>query len=412
MYRNGHSGVVTWSPCNRFIAVAIHGAVELRDGATLNLLSTFESPSHSEVKLLSFPPDGHILTQLNRRGLLTWDLETGGSVYTILPDTLDVGLSYLQSLYSMGGRILTVLSQDLPSESITITTYYLSTSHTHHHRVSEGRIISPAWTRGEFLQFAAAETGCITIWEVESTFTHEPEMVESLPLSEEIAKIEAFELSLFLPTLYRLAVILENTLLIWDARCFKLFLNLSPFLAYNLSFSPNGCFFACAIGSAEVGVWKEDPLAGYILHQKLTFASFIRYGVPLFSPNGKSVVISTDSKIYLWHTGDPILSSGSTPVWGSFIPAFSPNEALVAFARHLGNTVVIIDLQSGGSQLTINTGVWVWGLGVAGSTLAVVDWRLSIGTWQRGAAEQTSTTAFGPHHLTLQRTVEARSSGC
>ena len=255
VYRNGLGDAVVWSPCNRFIAFAIQGTVEIRDAVTLNLLNTFKSP-HSAVGLLSFSPDGRILTQLNHQGLLIWDLQTGGSVYTILPDALGVGHSHNPSPFSMDGRILTVLARYRSSANI-ITTHNLSTSHTHHHQVLEGRIIPPIWTHGELLRFAIAKTGYITIWEAEFTFTRAPEMVDSLPLPDEIANPEAFEVSLFLPTLYRLAVVLKNTLFIWDARVSKLLLKLSPSFTYNMSFPSNGRFFAC-VDDAKVVVWKEE----------------------------------------------------------------------------------------------------------------------------------------------------------
>ena len=265
-YRNSLGNVVAWSPCNRFIAIATREAVEICDAVTLNLLSTFKFPPHFIADWLSFSPDGRILTQLDFWGFLTLDIQTGGSVYTILPDELGVGFLNPQSPYSMDGRILTVLSHNHPTLNIIIATYNLSTSHTHCYPDSEGRIIPPTWTHGEFLQFATAKTGCITIWETEPTFTRAPEMVESFPLPDEIAKTEASELSLFLPALYRLAVVLENTHFIWDARGSKLLLKLSPPPAHDMSFSPDGRFFACVIGGAWVGVWKEESPVGYVLH--------------------------------------------------------------------------------------------------------------------------------------------------
>ena len=416
VHRNGLTGAVAWSPCNRFIAVTIRGAVEIRDAVTLNLLSTFESPSHTTRHLLFFSPDGRILTQLNSQGLLTLDLQTGGSVHTILPDALGLGHPSPNHPYSMNGKIVTVLSLD--NYDTIIATHDLSTSQTHHHRISEGRIIPPTWTHGEFLRFATIKTGSIAIWEVEPTFARAPEMVDSFPLPDEIANLKAFEYfesSLFLPTL-RLAVSIqsERMLLIWDARGSKFLLQHPSPPAQLMTFSSDGRFFAC-VCSGTFGVWKEESPAGYILHQQLSFPPHVLYGGPLFSPNGESLVISVKSTIYLLHTGDPILSGGSTPNPNGFISAFSPNETSVAFARRTENTITIIDLQSGGPQLTIDAGVRIRGLRVTGSIIAVVDlekivsWNLAGESGGANIIDSVRTTPFGSSPLssggTLQNTL-------
>ena len=406
MYHDDLSGMVAWSPCNRLIAFVIRRGVEIRDAVTLNLLSTFKSPSNFRIRSLCFSPNGCFLTHLNHQDLLTWDLltwdlQTGGSVHTILPKTQSTECVYPPSSYSMDGRMLAFLSwdTDTPPKNRVIITHDLSASHTHRYRVSEGRIILPTWTHGEFLRFATAKAGCIIIWEVGFAFTRAPEMVESFPLPDEIARIEAFESPLFLPTLYRLAVVLENTLFIWDARGSKLLLKLPPRFLYHFSFSPDGRFFACA-GDDVVGIWKGSP-AGYILHQQLsTTASFGKFVNLVFSPNGEAILISVGSTIHLLHTGDPILSGGSTSSPKDFILAFSTDETSVAFARYLENTITIIDLQSGGPQLTIDTGIQVRGLRVTGSTIAVVDlerivsWNLGVGSGGANINDAVRDTSF------------------
>ena len=390
----GFGGTVVWSPCNRFIAVAKSAVVEIRDAATLILLSTFEFPPGHGVLSLSFSPDSRFLTQFNREDLVTWDLQTGGSAGTISPEGLLAEHSDFSSTYSMGGEVLAVVYLDESREKTFVATHDLSTRRTHLHRVSEGRILSPIWTQGEFLRFATLKSGHITIWQAEFTSTHTPQVVESLPAPGEIADA-AFERSQFLPTLSRLAVALEDALLVWDARDSKILLKASPFPSTRMSFSSDGRFFAHTSTGGQVHVWKESPAGDYTLHQTLAFSASREYTVPLLSPDGQSIVICLLSTIHLWHTRDPILSSGPTPVSDQrdFILGFSPNEdeASAAFGRYGRNVVTILDLQSGDPQRTIDMGVKVEGLGMAGSAIVVVG-EGKIATWNLVAGNSSADT--------------------
>ena len=350
VYREDLGDHVAWSPCNKFIAIVVPGAVEIRDAATLNLLNTFESSLDDKVLWLSFSPDGRILTQLNGKGLVTWDLQTGRSVCTTLPDKLVVD----SALSSLNGKTLTVLSEDPSGRRNTITTHDLSTLHTHSHQVPEGLVLSPTWTHGESLRFATLKPGDITIWEVDSTFAHTPRVVESLLAPDEINNVKEFKVPLFLPTLSRLAIGIEKTslfssLIIWDARDAKLLLEIPDSLAsHEMSFSSDGSFFAARAWCSQIYVWKEFP-KGYILHQQLEITSPGMYRAVHLSPDGKSAVLSSNSTMHLWHTKNRMLtlSCGLPEPNGKFILAFSPDGASVALGRYEDDMVAVFDLQSG-----------------------------------------------------------------
>ena len=72
----------------------------------------------------------------------------------------------------------------------------------------------------------------------------------------------------------------------------------------------------------------------------------------------------------------------------------------MAFARPTENTITIIDLQPGGPQLTIDTGIQ--GLRVTGSTIAVADfekivsWNLAAGSGGANIINSVLTTPFDP----------------
>ena len=112
---------------------------------------------------------------------------------------------------------------------------------------------------------------------------------------------------------------------------------------------------------------------------------------------------------HLWHTRDPILSSGPTPTWNreKFILGFSPSETLTAFVRYRGDVVIIVDLQSGGAQLTIDMGLKVICLGMTRSTIVVagreevVTWNLTAGNTRAEINDSIRITTFNSQSVFL-----------
>ena len=395
IYHEDLSGVAAWSPCNKFVAVARSGAVEIRDAVTLNLPNTFKALSYptDNARLLCFSPDGFLLTQLNNWDFVTWDLQTGGSVGTTFPKGLHPDYS-VSPAYSMDGKMLAGVYR---GSDCCIVTHDLSTTHAHVYSIPKGCTISQIWTHGEFLRSLTVESEYVTIWEADFTFTHPPKAVGSFPhLSHSTA--ETFPRSLFLPSLSRLAIILEDTVLVLDLPDSKSLLKITLGSCSGISFSSDGRFFAC-VGGGEVHVFKESS-AGYILHQQLAFVN--RFPKPLLSPNGESIIVPLDSTIHLWHTKDPILSNGPTQVISQldFTLQFFQNEPSAAFARLREDTVTILDLQSGDPQLVIDTGVKVESLGVTESTVVVVDgrkivaWNLAVGNTRASINDSLQITAL------------------
>ena len=261
VYHEDFKCAAFWSPCNRFIAVARDGAVEIRDAVTLSLLNTFESPSGFSSQL-SFSPDSRFLTRFGRVDLVTWDLQTGDlvGIGAILPKGLDAKNSKFSSTYSTDGKMVAAVYLEYPDWCLLnfrdlntfIATHDPSTTHAHLYRIPEGRLIPPIWTHGKFLRFATLEPRHITIREVEFTLTQTPEVVEFLPVPDETADVGQSIETLFLPTLSRLAVAFECELFVWDARNSKFLLEIEAYCPTRISFSSDGCFFAC--GGRDVRV--------------------------------------------------------------------------------------------------------------------------------------------------------------
>ena len=384
-----------WSLCNRFIAVAISDFVEVLDAVTLSRLSTFDGSSYADsYQLLGFSPDSRWLTQYTGYEFISWDLQTGGPLGTIPSWPGHRDTKPFSFMHSKDGKVVAVAYKSRDYNDISdkyntsIYTYdLLSGEHVGSCRVPEGRMIYPIWIQDGYLHFATIHPKLIRIWQSTFTLEHPPVEVTSFPIPDGITDANHF---LFLPSLSRLAFILGDTIQVWDVKASKLLLESKVTLGQQWqdhpfgSFSSDGRFFAYNSTAGGVYVWEESP-TGYLLHQQLPFItpSFLDPR-PRLSPNGKSIIAPLHSKIHRWHTGDPVLSlpSFSTADSGrhNFILGFSFDENLAAFARRRGNTVTIIDLQSGEPKWNANVGVEVDCLGVAGGTIIVVG-DDSIVTW-------------------------------
>ena len=388
-----------WSPCNRVIATDNRKSVVILDAATLSQLNTFAIPSshlNSEYRQLSLSPDGHCLTLIGGKELVSWDLQTGGPLGAI-PSGLERGsYSTAFSSYSEDGKVVAVAYSNENSldcgtfdrYDTFIHTYDLSGTEAGPHFAPKGRIIEPIWTRGKFIRFVTLKPGSVAVSEVEFTLKNPPVEVESLPISDKIVGGQGF---LFLPSLSRLAFSIGSTIQVWDAKAAKLLLESE--LPYFFdpdpplgSFSSDGRFFVHADEKGVTRVWKESP-AGYVLHQNLSSPAFgpdHTHLRPCLSPSGESIFISPNLRAYhLWHTRDQVLSLPS--VSKSFTLAFSPDESFVAFARRRGNLVTIFNPFTGDLQSAVDTNVGVVCLGMTGSALiavgeeTIVSWDLPSG---------------------------------
>ena len=359
-------GYTAWSPCGKFIAISKRGSTEILDAVTLNPLKTFKSPHDSLDMGLSFTPDGRFLTQFGVMGLISWDVQTGGSLTPIEPRSLWFPKDAFSFAYSMDGKMIAVAFK-VPLQnrkfgnryhrSNLITIFDLFGTQIHTCNLPEERMISQIWAHGRCFRFATVNSSSITIWEIASTSPHELAEVESFPAPDDV--IEEYHRMVFFPTLSRLAFILKLKVQIWDTKSSKLLLKpeASPEFPFDqiytphrswCSFSLNGHFFAC-IAIAGVYVWKESP-SGYILHQQFAFILPDDPVMgPCLSPDGESIIVPLPSTIHLWPTRDQILPPSNTPtgdnVEGDSVLAFSPNELFAAFAR--GSVVKILDLLSG-----------------------------------------------------------------
>ena len=275
-----------WSPCSRFIAIDPQEpkrGIRILDAVTLNQVKLFTPPQdHDDTQLVAFSTESHLLTWLgvNSDMFISWDLQTG-VVASEIPIKGDKPTGTASSItYSQCGTMFRVLFENGYTSS-TIGTYnVLSSTPIYYHSIT-GMVIT-IWTHGECLQLAHLGSRSITIWEVRFTSKQPAMEVKSLPTPDKFDSSRRF---LFLPTLSRLAFVLDEGVLVWDTQHSKFLLNSVDVEEPRMTFSSDGHFFACSDGP-KIYLWKESP-TGYILHQKLIFGSG-GLGL-LISPNGESV---------------------------------------------------------------------------------------------------------------------------
>ena len=376
-----------WSPCSRFVAISLRSdaGIQILDAVTLKQLKSF-IPPHTYTQLLTFSPDGHLLTWVSSTSevLISWDIQTGLLVSKI-PITEEPTPTVHSVTYSGCGTMLGMLFKNHNNSAIT-TYNVISNMLIHSHPVEE-LVVGAIWTCGEYVQFTTLGSGSITIWEVGFTSKHPPTEVKSLPTPNNIDPSGGFH---FLPTHSRLAFVLGEAVIVWDAQLSKPLLDpVDVKMTRNMTFSPNGHFFACEAYGSEIYLWKESP-TGYILHQKLVTG---RGSVmPLLSPNGQLIVGSSGSTVKLWHTTYPTTPPSSDPIQLSwdirrFALEFSPDRSLAVTARLQDNVATVLDLRSGTPQLIIDTGTSIYGLKISESVVVIVGDRKII-TWNLPIGDQ------------------------
>ena len=354
-----------WSPCSKFVAIASYVGVQIFDGATFKPLKALTSLL--DTKFLCFSPKNHLLACNHSGELVIWDLQTGLQVSRISMDSVSM-MDPKSTTYSECGMMFGVLSTD--GEAGVISTYAMLSSAPTHHPV-KGDVMDTVWTYGEYLQFATLGPGSITIWKVGFASKHPPTEAKLLTSPNDFDSSEEF---IFLPTLFQLAFIHQDTVYVWDAQHSKLLLNYvdieSP---TQMTFSPDGHFFACGAGpTPEIHLWEVSP-TGYILNRKL-LSGVGGDCTPLLSPNRQSIVVSSHKTLQSWYTIDSTTSSLAQAFQseGNSILKFSPEGSLGVVTEVGNKTAKILDLKTSVTQWTIDAGMEIYGLGIAGSAITIV----------------------------------------
>ena len=386
-----------WSPCSRFIAIAWGDipTIDVLDSVTLQRLQSFRPLPNVPVLrgVLVFSPDGRIL-RYHADGdhelcVGSWDLQTGGLVSTIRLQGPGAGQLTWRSpsiAHSASGGIAGVFHWDC-EETDALNIFICdvaSGAYMHSHSFNNGTPLSyDIWTHGESFRFATADGVTITIWEVGFTLDAMCTEVETLRTPVGFVYKDPFQDTTGRPPPYLLHVrtfgdmilFAYNRLrriLVWDVRNSKCLLDCEDarFCEF-MSFSSDGRFLASPTFESTIYLWKESP-TGYALHRILLSSIPISNAFP--SPNGGSVIAFENLTIQLWRTRE-ITTPPSGPLTQAFRPFvldFSPDGKLAVVTAKNGNTVLVLNLESGVPQLTIDVGTDVCGLRVIGNTIVAV----------------------------------------
>jgi len=251
------------------------------------------------------------------------------------------------------------------------------------------------WAHGESLRFATADAATITIWEVGFTLGATPMAVETLPAPDGLdSDLTAVQLS---PITCRLAHLIGGEVLIWDTRNSEYLLHCTDTkFSPGMTFSSDGCFFACPTTGSEIYIWKESP-AGYILHRILALSA--RCSGTLLSQNGESLVAFGGRTVQLWRTGSHTTPPSSNLTQAphhteNFVLGFSPDETLAAVAVPGERRVTVLNLKFGVPQLTIDAGMEVHDLRVTESSVDVVG-HSEVATWCLPAGDCATDARVG-----------------
>ena len=344
---------VTWSPCGQFIAIHEAEAVEIRNGLTLELVSTLR-PAIRDARLpapLSYHPDGHSLACVTNTGIIIWDIQTGGVVKEIPWNT--EGCSELAWLSD--GQVVgflfnqTVLMYNVAS-STTLPSIPLK-SHCCFFWAHNGSF----WVMKKI-----GDSGSrVSIHEVWPTSTG----IESFSIMDGAGHLS---FKSFSPATYRISGIDSEKrpqLFIWDLRrSGRLLAEKGQFI--SCSFSPDGGYFA-AFKLGVIHIWNYSG-THYIPWQQLSSPAYCLS--TSFSPTLSSIVVCQQDCFRLWHLNHPPTAPAENI---PHLDIFSPSGTQIATACYQGRTVTITSLTSQTPSQYIDVGMKIVGFGLTGKVLLV-----------------------------------------
>ena len=367
-----------WSPCSKFVAISwgrfdYGGTVEILDAMTLGQLKILPLYKQSITKCLIFSPDTSLLTWigLDPDWIISWDVQTGVLVSTISSKLLGGFAGEVSVTYSTCGTMIGLHTCNASTSTISIYNI-LSGTHMHSHSMKKLKL-EGVWTHGECLRYAVMKSGIITTWEVRFISTHTLTKVESLSLPP---NLPSKEIPIFYPALSLIVFFIHGTGYILDTEHSKYLLVFrDPASHQRPSFSTDGCFFAYITHDSNVNIWRESP-TGYTFHRRLTSISS---NMLYISPNGESLLTRSILVAQLWHITDSSIPNLTTSTQTSQRNSrshlvFSPDRTLAAVTPWRGTTVTVLDLKSSVPRLIIDTGMEVYGLGVAGGTIVIIGY--------------------------------------
>jgi hypothetical protein len=350
----GNFIAATWSPCGQFIAKWGNKVMEVRNGLTLELVSSLQPITQYEYakSAPSYSPDGHFLAGATNSGVVIWDIQTGGVVKNIQPLINRHSLAWSldgQAVCTLGDQQVHIYNTASNMEDYNVRLESHGYQHLWAHNESF-RIMTSSWG-GEGL--------VISIFEVGPTLT----------------KIESFSIlkgewsqyiTTFSPTTYRISSqsnAVSYQLFIVDIQNSEILLTLAGSFKSDGFSSDGNCFGA--FQSGRIHIWNYDG-RHYIPWRQ--FPSPVANGPLIFSPASSSIALPHADGFGLWHLNH---SPTAHTRHLSQLEIISHSGTYIASVCYQGKTITITSNSSETLSQYIDTGIKIAGLGHTGNVLLV-----------------------------------------
>ena len=375
----GHRSLA-WSPCGQFLAINSQRATEILDPLTSELLSTLRptEPAYQLFGTPAYSPDGHSLAALSANSFIIWDIQTGG----VAKEVECGALTELPLVWSLDGRAIGIIHEvDHPDYSVRV--YNVDSGAAQFHHALHSNDAPHLWAHNKSFRIITTgwvgHTWTINFFEVGSALTKIESFRARLLGSGVSIKIESFS-----PTTYRIAVVVDGQLNIFDIRNWECLLSNQGGGSNFCCFSSDGSLFAAAFNwGKRVQIWK------YGSSQYTTWGEFPTRrgdGSLQFSPDFSSIAGWFSDFLRVWRLDRPLVAHPDGPNPRRSLAVLSQCGTYVVTSHVGSGTVVITNLLSQSPSQFIDTGVgYIQALALTGNVLLVVDrevmiaWRLTEG---------------------------------
>ena len=370
----------TWSPCGRFVAAAVEGAVGIRDALTFELLATIQptKPTSQLTGRLAYSPDGRSFACLSDTALIIWDIQTGGVAKEIGRGGATDSASLM---WSLDGRTIGTVEDRETDTGYAARVY----------DIASGTTFSPGILRSSNEPY---------LWAHDTSFrvmtTERDGQDCTINISEVgtiLAQIESFRVDSwgqydtirsFSPATYRISVfnLIRDQFRILDVRNSESLLEVQGDHVSSHCFSSDGSLFAI-YSPRSVRIWKYSP-SRYTPWRQFSHRTGPAPSSPYplqFSPTLSSILGSFKAVLQVWRLDVPYIATHTDN--HTSLAVLSWCGTYVATA-HVGNsTITITNLHSRTPPQLIETGMEIDKLAITGNILLVansdelVAWRLT-----------------------------------
>jgi len=352
------------------------------------------TPSGEEPDQLNFITSVFTLTHILRKrcynSVLVWDFRTGVVLSEFGTDWGPKEIAF------SGNRCIVGLYTNRSNRWIEIYIYDALKGtllrRERHSQPANGQL-NDHWIHEGCLRFATSFKGdgkrVVTIREFQPTSNRLVPVIESFPVPPHDGVFS------FSPVSFHASLVTEKEVVILDVRKSETLLHNKvhqPFYKPRGYFSPDGHLFACGTRGRDIFVWKNTS-TGYVHWSTVTFR--LQFLGLSFSPTTLSILTWGPGKIQLLHpeardTASPKkFHNGS----GDHLVAHCADRTHIATVRRGEAVITVLDLHSGCSQQSIETGMVIQDIKVVGSAIFVTDgcrlasWHLEPGGFARGVLD-------------------------